>query len=177
MSYFHQIWERPQEPVLQKGHEQMLTAQKLGAKTDREKDYIAALATFYDNPTSTEYMKRVTAYSDAMGKLYAKYPKDEEAGAFYALSLLASEPPDDTSLANPKKAVAMLMPLFQRNAGPSPGWRTTSFTPATTLRWPRPRYPLPVRMPDIASSLGTRYTCRRTSSPAWDCGRKTSTRI
>ena len=60
-------------------------------------------------------MKRVTAYSDAMGKLYAKYPKDEEAGAFYALSLLASEPPDDTSLANPKKAVAMLMPLFQRD--------------------------------------------------------------
>ena len=60
-------------------------------------------------------MKRVTAYSDAMGKLYAKYPKDEEAGAFYALSLLASEPPGDTSLANPKKAVAVLLPLFQQD--------------------------------------------------------------
>ena len=35
LSYFHQIWERPQEPVLKRGHEQMLTAQKLGAKTDR----------------------------------------------------------------------------------------------------------------------------------------------
>src|ERR1700733_11391865 len=33
LSYFHQIWERPQEPVLKRGHEQMLTAQKLGAKT------------------------------------------------------------------------------------------------------------------------------------------------
>jgi tetratricopeptide (TPR) repeat protein len=115
LSYFHQIWDRPQEPVLQKGHEQMLVAQKLGAKTDREKDYIAALAIFYDNPTSTDYMKRVTAYSDAMGKLYAKYPNDEEAGAFYALSLLAAEKPGDTSLANPKKAVAILLPLFQQN--------------------------------------------------------------
>jgi hypothetical protein len=115
LSYFHQIWERPQEPVLVKGHEQMVMAQKLGAKTQREKDYIAALAIFYDNPTSTDYMKRVTAYSDAMGKLYAIYPKDEEAGAFYALSLLTSEPPGDTSLANPKKAVAILMPLFQQD--------------------------------------------------------------
>jgi hypothetical protein len=115
LSYFHQIWERPQEPVLKRGHEQMLTAQKLGAKTDRENGYIAALAIFYDNPTSTEYMKRVTAYSDAMGKLYQKYPTDMEAGAFYALSLLAAEPPDDATLANQKKAVAILLPLFQQD--------------------------------------------------------------
>src|SRR6516225_1521472 len=86
LSYFHQIWERPQESVLKRGHEQMLTAQKLGAKTERERDYIAALAIFYDNPASPDYMKRVTAYSNAMGKLHEKYPKDEEAGAFYALS-------------------------------------------------------------------------------------------
>ena len=115
LSYFHQIWERPQEPVLKRGHEQMLAAQKLGAKTDRENDYIAALAIFYDNPTSTEYMKRVTAYSDAMGTLYQKYPTDMEAGAFYALSLLAAEPPGDTTLANQKKAVAILLPLFQQD--------------------------------------------------------------
>ncbi len=115
LSYFHQLWDRPQEPVLKRGHEQMLTAQKLGAKTDRENGYIAALAIFYDNPTSTGYMKRVTAYSDAMGKLYQKYPTDMEAGAFYALSLLASEPPDDTSLANQKMAVAILLPLFQQD--------------------------------------------------------------
>jgi hypothetical protein len=81
LSYFHQIWERPQEAVLKRGHEQMLTAQRLGPKTERERDYIAALAIFYDNPTSPDYMKRVTAYSNAMGKLYEKYPKDEEAGA------------------------------------------------------------------------------------------------
>lgn len=115
LSYFHQIWERPQEPVLKRGHEQMLMAQKLSAKTDREKDYIAALAIFYDNPTSTEYMQRVTAYSNAMGKLYQKYPTDMEAGAFYALSLLAAEQPGDTSLANQRKAVAILLPLFQQD--------------------------------------------------------------
>jgi hypothetical protein len=114
LSQFHQIWERPQEATLKTGHEEMLMAQKLGAKTDREREYIAALALFYDNPTSTDYRKRVTAYSDAMGKLYRNYPSDLEAGAFYALSLLASAPPGDESMANEKKAVAVLLPLFQQ---------------------------------------------------------------
>jgi hypothetical protein len=113
-SQFHQIWERPQPSTLKLGHEEMLTAQKGGAKTAREREYIAALAVFYDNPTSTDYMKRVTAYSDAMAKLYQRYPDDLEAGAFYALSLLASEPPGDESMANEKKAVAILLPLFQQ---------------------------------------------------------------
>jgi hypothetical protein len=115
MSLFHQIWERPQPATLQQGHDEIVIAQKLGAKTDREQGYIAALAIFYADPASKDYLKRASAYSAAMGKLYAKYPNDTEAGAFYALSLLASEPPDDPTLANRKKAVAVLLPLFQRD--------------------------------------------------------------
>ena len=114
MSLFHQIWERPQEPKLKRGHEELEKAQKTGAKTERERDYISALAVFYSDPASTDYLKRATAYSDAMGKLYQRYPTDLEAGAFYALSLLAAETPGDTSLTSPKKAVAVLMPLFQQ---------------------------------------------------------------
>ena len=41
-----------------------------------------------------------------------KNPTDLEAGAFYALSLLAAESPSDTSLSAEKKAVAVLNPLF-----------------------------------------------------------------
>ena len=40
------------------------------------------------------------------------YPDDREAAAFYALSLLASEPDDDTTFANRKKAAAVLEKLF-----------------------------------------------------------------
>ncbi len=115
MSLFHQIWERPQEPTLQRGHDEMEKAQKIGARTDRERAYISALAVFYDDPASKDYQKRVSAYSDAMGKLYQQYPKDLEAGAFYALSLLAAEPAGDTSHAASKKAVAVLVPLFQQD--------------------------------------------------------------
>ena len=113
MSQFHQIWERPQEAALKHGHEEMEKAQKLGAKTDRERGYISALALFYNDPAA-DYLKRAGAYSDAMGKLYQKYPQDMEAGAFYALSLLAAAPPSDTSLSAEKKAVGILNPLFQQ---------------------------------------------------------------
>ncbi len=114
MSLFHQIWERPQESTLKRGQQEIEKAQKIGAKTERERDYIAALALFYRDPASNNYLQRASAYSDAMGKLYQQYPTDLEAGAFYALSLLAAEPPDDTSLAARKKAVAVLIPLFQQ---------------------------------------------------------------
>ena len=115
MSLFHQIWERPQEAALQRGHEEMAKAQKIRAKTPREQGYIAALAIFYSDPSPKDYLKSAAAYSDAMGKLYQQYPKDMEAGAFYALSLLAAQPPGDQSHAAQKKAVAVLMPLFEED--------------------------------------------------------------
>ena len=114
MSLFHQIWERPQESALKRGQQEIEKAQKIGAKTERERGYISALAVFYRDPATNDYLKRTAAYSDAMAKLYQQYPTDLEAGAFYALSLLAAEPPDDTSLTSRKKAVAVLNPLFQQ---------------------------------------------------------------
>jgi len=114
MSLFHQIWERPQESALKRGQEEIEKAQKIGAKTERERGYISALAVFYRDPAANDYLKRASAYSDAMGKLYQQYPTDLEAGAFYALSLLAAERPDDTTLSSEKKAVAVLNPLFQQ---------------------------------------------------------------
>jgi len=114
MSLFHEIWERPENATLKRGHDEMATAQKLGAKTDRERGYIDALAVFYSDPSKDRYLQQATAYSDAMAKLYQKYPDDLEAGAFYALSLLASDPPGDKTHANKKKAVEVLNPLFQK---------------------------------------------------------------
>jgi tetratricopeptide (TPR) repeat protein len=114
MSLFHQIWERPEDSVLKRGHDQIEQAQKIGAKTERERDYISALGVFYSDQSKKDYLKQASAYSEAMGKLYQKYPDDLEAGAFYALSLLASEGPNDTDHAAKKKAVAVLTPLFEK---------------------------------------------------------------
>jgi tetratricopeptide (TPR) repeat protein len=113
MSLFHQIWERPQGATLKRGSDEIEKAQRIGAKTERERGYVSALAVFYRDYATQDHQKRVEAYSDAMGKLYQQYPSDVEAGAFYGLSLLAAAPPGDTSHANEKKAVEVLGHLFQ----------------------------------------------------------------
>jgi hypothetical protein len=111
MSSFHQIWARPGESAVAQGWEEMQKAQSPAAQTARERAYIAALSDFY-RPGKQQYLERAEAYSHAMGKLYAQYPNDADAGAFYALSLLAAVPPDDTSLSAEHKAMAVLTPLF-----------------------------------------------------------------
>ena len=113
MSYFHQIWDRPDEHSMALGWAEMQKAQTPIAKTARERAYIAALSDFF-RPGKQEFPARIQAYSDAMARLYGQYPEDVDAGAFYALSLLAAAPQDDTSLAANRKAMAVLTPLFAR---------------------------------------------------------------
>ncbi len=112
MSEFHQIWNRPGEDTMKSGWAEMQKAQTPPAKTARELAYIAALSDFF-RPGKQDFQARIDAYSSAMGKLYEQYP-DVDSGAFYALSLLAAESPDDTSLTNEHKAMAVLVPLFAK---------------------------------------------------------------
>jgi tetratricopeptide (TPR) repeat protein len=114
MSVFHQIWGRPDPDAMKLGRAELQAARAHPAKTAREREYIAALSSFYE-PDKSEYQARVDRYSAAMGKLYARYPEDTDAGAFYALSLLAAEPPNDTSLAQEHRAMAVLNPLFAKH--------------------------------------------------------------
>ena len=119
MSIFHQIWDRPDAEARKLGWAKMQKALALKASTGREQEYIAALADFY-RPGSEAYPARIQAYSDHMAELYRHYPDDVDAGAFYALSLLAAERPGDTSLVQPYKAMAVLQPLFAK-APDNPG--------------------------------------------------------
>ena len=115
MSWFHQLWDRPNDTTIAHGREEMQKAQELGAATPRERAYIAALSAFYAGDSGTSFLTRAKTYSDGMARVYEQYPSDKEAGAFYALSLLASAAPDDSSLANQKKAVAVLNRLFEQD--------------------------------------------------------------
>ena len=110
MSGFHQIWDRPDENAVTRGRSEIELARSRPAKTAREREYIAALGGFFQ-PDKRDYQARIEAYAAAMAALYKRYPHDTDAGAFYALSLLAAEAPDDTSLAQERKAMAVLTPL------------------------------------------------------------------
>jgi len=113
MSGFHQIWDRPDAAGMSKGWREMQAAQSPPAKTAREREYIAALSGFF-SPGNEGFQTRIDAYAAAMGTLYAHYPTDVDAGAFYALALLAAEPPDDTTLTQEKKAMTVLTPLWPK---------------------------------------------------------------
>jgi hypothetical protein len=110
MSLYHQLWSRPDNPDLLRGRELVQRAAQAKAKTQRERDYIDAISAFYHDSDTRDHDARAKAYSDAMGKLYHRYPKDHEAGAFYALSLLGTSSPDD--LSGEKKTIAILQRLL-----------------------------------------------------------------
>jgi tetratricopeptide (TPR) repeat protein len=113
MSIYHQIWDRPDDATLSRGWHEMQATRKHPAKTARERAYIAALSNFY-RPGKQGYQARVDNYAAEMGKLYSAYPADTDAGAFYALALLASAAPDDDSLSHNHQAMAVLTPLFAK---------------------------------------------------------------
>jgi tetratricopeptide (TPR) repeat protein len=113
MSGFHQIWDTPDAAGMAAGWRQMQMAQASAAKTDREREYIIALSKFF-KPGKAGFQARIDAYAAAMGALYAHFPQDVDAGAFYALALLAAKRPDDLSLAPEHKALAVLTPLWSR---------------------------------------------------------------
>ncbi len=114
MSLYHQIWNRPNQTALDEGWSEIQKAKSIPLKDPREREYIAAAAVFYQSG-KVEYQVRVDQYSAAMRNLYRHYPNDVDAGAFYALSLLASEEPSDTSLSHERQALAILNPLFEND--------------------------------------------------------------
>src|ERR1700692_1836073 len=116
MSLWHQLWNQPDAPASKRASAELKKAGKMKAgTTTRERDYILALKAFYSNSKKADHEARDRAYSAAMEKVYRKSPDDHEAAAFYALSLLAAEPDNDTTFANRKEAGAVLEKLFAPN--------------------------------------------------------------
>jgi tetratricopeptide (TPR) repeat protein len=113
MSLWHQLWNQPDEKVIQRGLDEVHLAKGKGCKaTPRECAYIAAIGAFYEDSKKSDHDARAKAYSDAMRVTFQSYPDDHEAAAFYALSLLALDSHDDATFANRKQAAAILEKLF-----------------------------------------------------------------
>jgi len=97
---------------LQAGRSTVQRAIADGAKTERERDYIAALGALYANFETVDQRARILAYRDAMDRVAAKYPDDPEAATFYALALAAAADPADKTYADQLKAGAILEKLW-----------------------------------------------------------------
>lgn len=112
MTYYHPLWQAPGPADLKAGAAAAEKAKLAGAKTQRERDYIAAIDTFYKDADKLDHRTRALAYEKAMEQLQAHYQDDNEAAIFHALALLATAPPTDKTYVNQKKAGAILEPLF-----------------------------------------------------------------
>lgn len=64
---------------------------RMGAKTPRERDYLEAVAAYYEEFTSRPERVRQLARAKASEALAAKYPDDDEARIFYALYLAGTQ--------------------------------------------------------------------------------------
>jgi hypothetical protein len=96
------------------GLETVRRGQAVGAKTQRENDFIASIGAYYADYDKLDQRKRAQAYLAAMEKLAKSYPEDDEAQIYYALALNIAASPSDKTYANQLKAAAILESIFQR---------------------------------------------------------------
>ena len=114
MTHFHQFLDTPKPSDITAAAQELDAADAAREKTPREAAYIHALQLFFDGYEGRHYLEHAKLYADSMAENAAAYPHDVEAQIFYALALLASDPPEDVDLVNPKKAVAILYPIFRQ---------------------------------------------------------------
>jgi Tfp pilus assembly protein PilF len=89
-------------------------AKAIGAKTQRERDYIAALEVFYKDGNTVPHRQRALAYEKAMEKIARAYTDDVEAQVLYALALSANFEPTDKKYTKQLKAAKLLEPVFKK---------------------------------------------------------------
>lgn len=95
------------EAALEKG-------KRIGAKSQRERDYLDALWVMYADYDKIDHRTRIQAYAKAMEQLAKRYPDDDEAQIHYALALNTSASPTDKTYANQLKGAAILETIFKR---------------------------------------------------------------
>ena len=101
-------------PNLPLGLAAIQKAKATGAKTERERDYIDALAVMYTDYDKLSHRERLTAFLKAMEALATKYPTDDEAQIAYAITLNTSASPADKTFAQQLKGAALLEPMSKR---------------------------------------------------------------
>lgn len=102
----------PSPKALADGWAAVERAKAAGAKTQRERDYVAAIEAFYKDAGTVDHRTRALAYRQAMEQLAARYPEDREATVFFALALNATAAPTDKTYADQLRAAGMLEKVF-----------------------------------------------------------------
>ena len=98
--------------TLKRGLDAIEKGEAVGAKTRRERDWLAALKEFYKDFDKVDQDTRTRNYEKAMEALATKYPDDVEAKIFWALAL--NELFDHKSMEPLLKAIRILEPIDKK---------------------------------------------------------------
>jgi hypothetical protein len=118
MSLFHPVWAAanptaaPSPAEMQRGRAAAERARAANPKTERERDYIAAVEAFYQEPGVSDYPTRALAFEKAMAQVHRRHPGDREAAVFHALALLGTAWPTDKTYAKQKEAAEILQAVL-----------------------------------------------------------------
>jgi hypothetical protein len=118
MSLFHPVWAAanptaaPSAAEMERGRAAAERAMAAKAKSERERDYIAAVHAFYQEPGVSDYPARALAFESAMARVQRQHPADREAAVFHALALLGTAGPTDKTYAKQKEAAEILNTLL-----------------------------------------------------------------
>jgi Tfp pilus assembly protein PilF len=98
--------------VLGEGQAALDAAGQTGLRTQRERDYVDALAVFYKDHDKLNHRTRAKAFEEAMAQVASRYPDDKEAAILYALILSVNFDPADQTFSNQLRAAKILEPIF-----------------------------------------------------------------
>ncbi len=117
MSNYHPIWAAPTAAELERGREAAARAVQLGAQSERERGYIDAVAAFYQDADTVDHQTRARRFESGMEQLAARFPDDDEAAIFHALTLIAHGMalPNDKTYTYQKKAAGILNGILPRH--------------------------------------------------------------
>jgi tetratricopeptide (TPR) repeat protein len=105
----------PTRAEAQAASEALEKARAIGAKTQRERDFIEALSAYFRDHEKTPVDARLSAYNAVLEQMAKRYPDDFEVQAYYALTLQASAKKSDLTYANQIKSAGILEKLFEQN--------------------------------------------------------------
>jgi len=87
----------------------------IGAKTERERLFIEAVAAYYDRFADRTHGQRIKSLADAFEIVAKRFPGDDEAQIFYALYLTATQQPTDKKFTAALKAASILEEQFKKH--------------------------------------------------------------
>jgi tetratricopeptide (TPR) repeat protein len=88
---------------------------EIGAKTQRERDWIEAIGAYYRDFETVPVEARLQAYEAAMKAMAERYPRDDEVRVYYALAMQAAASPSDTTYSRQRESAKILEEVYARN--------------------------------------------------------------